>query len=294
MDFKQLESFVTIAKLNSFSKAAEKLFLTQPTISNHIHILEKELDTVLLNRSNKKVTLTKAGEILFENAINLLNKKEQTFFALNEYKGKLEGKLEISSSTIPEQYFLSTVIKKFSSKYPDVKYTLLRNDTKQVIDKILLGEIDFGLVGAMENNKNLEYINILEDEIVLIAPNNSTFKNVKELSIENVLMYPIIFREIGSGTRKTVETALKNARIDISKLNVIATIEDNETIKKMVESGFGISFMSKKAIINEVKLNLVKEIKIKDIDIVRYFYFVFHKKRSLSPLSEEFKNFIVN
>ena len=292
MDFKQLESFVAIAKLNSFSKAAEKLYLTQPTISNHIHILETELGTILLNRNNKKITLTKAGEILFENAISILNKKEQTYFKLKEYKGKLEGILEISSSSIPEQYFLNDLIKKFSIKYPDVKYILSKNDTKQVIDKILLGEIDFGIVGSKEENQNLEYMNIMKDEIIIIAPNNPNFKKINEISIENMIMYPLIIREKGSGTRKEVEKALNKNNILIENLNIIATVEDNETIKKMVENELGISFMSKIAIKNEKKLNLLKEIKIKNMEIKRNFYFVYHKKRALSPLSETFKNFI--
>lgn len=124
MDFKQLETFVTIAKLKSFSKAAEHLFLTQPTISNHIQNLEKELKTILINRTNKNISLTQAGELLYKHAIDILNKKESAIFSLNQFKGKIEGILEISASTIPEQYYLPDLLIEFSKKYPEVKYNL--------------------------------------------------------------------------------------------------------------------------------------------------------------------------
>lgn len=294
MDFKQLESFVAIAKLKSFSRAAEELYLTQPTISNHIHILEKELSTILFNRTNKNITLTNAGEILYEHAIGILNKKEHAYFSLNEFKGKIQGILEISSSSIPEQYYLSDIICKFSRKYPDVKYSLIKYDSKQVVDKILSGEIDFGLVGAKGNSNQIDYLEILDDEIVLIAPNNSSFSTLSTISIDNFKPYPIIIREEGSGTRKIVLTYLKELGITSDDLNIISEVEDNETIKKLVINGLGISFISSRAIQNELKLGLLKEIRIDSLNMNRKFYFAFHKKRVLSPLSETFKDFILS
>lgn len=294
MDFKQLESFVAIARLKSFSKAAEELYLTQPTISNHIHILEKELGTILFNRTNKNITLTNAGEILYEHAISILNKKEHAYFSLNEYKGKIEGILEISSSSIPEQYYLTDMICKFSKKYPDVNYLLLKYDSKQVTDKILMGEIDFGLVGAKDTSSQIDYIDILDDEIVLIAPNNSNFSSIESITIENFMPYPIILREDGSGTRKVVLNHLEDRGVKFTDLNIIAEVEDNETIKKLVANGLGISFISSRAIKNELKLGLLKEIRIEGMEINRNFYFAYHKKRVLSPLSETFKDFIIS
>lgn len=294
MDFKQLESFVAIAKLKSFSRAAQELYLTQPTISNHIHILEKELSTILFNRTNKNITLTDAGEILYEHAISILNKKEHAYFSLNEFKGKIQGILEISSSSIPEQYYLSDLICRFSKKYPDVKYSLLKYDSKKVTDRILSGEIDFGLVGAKDTSTQIDYIDILDDEIVLIAPNNTNFNKLSTITIDNFKPYPLIFREDGSGTRKVVLSYLESAGLDISELNIISEVEDNETIKKLVINGLGLSFISSRAIKNELELGLLKEIRIESLNMNRKFYFAFHKKRVLSPLSETFKDFIMS
>lgn len=293
MDFKQLESFITIAKLNSFSKAAEHLYLTQPTISNHIQSLEKELDTILFNRTNKKITLTKSGDILYEYAISILNKRDSAYFSLNEFKGKIEGILEISSSTIPEQYFLPEILTKFNKMYPEVRYQLMKYDTKQVLDKIELGEIDFGIVGTKKESKNLNYIEIFSDELVLIAPMNDAFKSIDKLSLEELKKLPLIARETGSGTRTDLIDFLDQQGFNIEDFNIIAEIESNATIKKFVESGMGVSFVSKRSVEDEIAYNKLKIIELDGFRISRKFYFTYHQKRVLSPLANTFKNYIL-
>jgi DNA-binding transcriptional LysR family regulator len=294
MDFKQLESFVTIAKLNSFSRAADKLFLTQPTISNHIQSLEKELDTVLFNRTNKKITLTDSGDILYEYAISILNKRDSAFFSLNQFKGKIEGVLEIASSTIPEQYYLTEVLSQFHFSYPDVRFGLKKYDTKQVLDKINVGEIDFGIVGAKKDMNNIEFIPIFEDEIILIAPNTPQFEKIDSISFEELKQHNLILREAGSGTRQRFQKELDNLGHMIEEFNVIAEIESNETIKKMVSKGLGLSFVSNRSIQNELKLGLLKSLPVKDFTMKRDFYFVYHQKRALSPLARTFRDYILN
>lgn len=293
MDFKQLESFVTIAKVKSFSKAADKLYLTQPTISNHIHLLEKELGTILFNRTNKNITLTRAGDILYEYAISILNKKEHAYFSLNEFKGKIEGILEISSSSIPELYYLTDLICAFSAKYPDVKYSLMKYDTRQVTEKILSGDIDFGIVGAKKDTNQLEYIEIMDDEIALVAPVTGPLSQFDAITTDNCNNLPFVLREDGSGTRTAVSDYLSARGIDTDSLNIVAEVESNETIKKFVELGLGVSFVSRRSVEKEVKEGLLKCLPIDGQYISRKFYFVYHKKRVLSPLSETFKHFIL-
>ena len=294
MDFKQLESFVTIAKLKSFSKAADKLYLTQPTISNHIHLLEKELGTILFNRTNKNITLTRAGDILYEYAISILNKKEHAYFSLNEFKGKIEGILEISSSSIPELYYLTDAIHDFSKKYPDVKYSLMKYDTRQVTEKILNGDIDFGIVGAKSDAAQLEYLDIMDDEIALVVPANGLLSKLNQVTAEDCANLPLVLREDGSGTRAAVMKFLSSRQIDLETLNIVAEVESNETIKRFVELGLGVSFVSKRSVARELAEGRLKCLAIDDQWISRKFYFVYHKKRVLSPLSETFKNFILS
>ena len=294
MDFKQLESFVMIAKLKSFSKAADKLYLTQPTISNHIHNLEKELGTALFNRTNKNITLTSAGDILYKYALSIINKRDHAYFSLNQYKGRIEGTLEIASSTIPEQYFLAEKLAAFSQKYPDVRYSLMKYDTKQVIEKLQAGEIDFGIVGAKKDMNQLEYIEILDDDIVLVAPNTASYQNMDYLSMDNFLPSPLIYREEGSGTRTIIETALRDAGVNVDDLNIIAVVESTETIKKLVSAGLGLSFISKRAIDKDIQAGTLKILPLELFNISRKFYFVYHKKRVLSPLSETFKAYLLD
>lgn len=294
MDFKQLESFVTIAKLRSFSKAAEKLYLTQPTISNHIQSLESELGTILFNRTNKNITMTRAGEILYEYAISILNKKETAYFALNEFKGRIEGILEIASSSIPEQYFLVDVIRDFNGDYPDVRYILMKYDSREVIEKLLSGDIDFGIVGSRTDHAYLEYINILDDDMILVAPNNQKFKKLTSLNSESLKSLPLILREEGSGTRDALMKALNAIGVVQDDLMIFAEVEDNETIKKFVMNGLGATFISKRAVEKELEEGSLILIPVEGFHINRQFHFVYHKKRVLAPLAETFKRHILS
>ncbi|QZY57495.1 LysR family transcriptional regulator [Crassaminicella profunda] len=293
MDFRQLETFIAIARLKSFSKAADYLFLTQPTISNHIQNLENELSTILINRSNKKVTLTKAGEILFSHAIEILNKREQALFSLESFKDKIDGTLEIACSTIPEQYILPPLLSAFNKIYPDVQYNLLHYDSQQVVDGILSGRIDFGFVGAKNNTKHLHYIDILEDKLVMIVPNIEKYKTLDKIPIDFLLKEKIILREKGSGTRKIFEQILNEHNISLEQLKIVACIENTESIKQCVKNDLGITMISDFAIRNEVQYNMVKKLELENIHPTRKFYFVYHEPRILSPLAETFKNFML-
>lgn len=294
MDFKQLQSFVAVVKLRSFSKAAESLYLTQPTISGHIQALEQELGTVLINRnSNKQVSPTRAGEILFQYAVDILNKRENALFSLSKFKGKIEGILEISASTIPEQHFLPDILSKFNKKYPDVQYNLMKYDSQEVIDKILSGEIDFGFVGFKKELNQLDYIEIMEDSIVLIAPVQGKYSNMDTIPASFLAGEKFIMREKGSGTRKVVEKALAKHNIPLDSLNVVAFIENTQTIKECVRKGLGLTFISEKAVAEELAGRVFKILNIEGLEIRRQFYFVYHKTRVLSPLAQTFKEFVL-
>lgn len=281
--------------MKSFSKAAKKLFLTQPTVTSHIQNLENKLGTILINRSGKNITLTNAGNILYEYAIDILNMCDMAEFDLGMYQGKVQGHLEISSSSIPKQYVLPTILKEFTRKYPEVTFSINHSDSKSVVNNILDGNTDFGIVGAKYENNYLEYIDLIEDNLVIIAPNTQEYlwNAYEELELDFLLKEKMIFREEGSGTRLLIENAMKKKGIELSSLNIVAYIEDTETIKKFVELGLGISIVSEKAIKNEYEMGIIKPYNIKNLSLRRKFYFVFHKNRQLSPLTRTFKDFVI-
>lgn len=295
MDFRQLETFVQVANLKSFSKAAEKLFITQPTVTNHIQNLEKELGTILLNRFGKRISLTDAGNLLYKYAINILNSCEMAKFDLASYQGKIQGHLNIYSSSVPRKNLLPKLMKSFLATYPDVTFTIGEKDSKKVVKGILDGETDFGILGAKLPSNNLEYIDLMEDNLVLVTPNSSNYSgdNFSFVDKDVLLNERIIIREEGSGTRSLMEQALSDAHISIDKLNIVGYIEDTETIKEMISLGIGVSLLSQRLIENDLNLNKYKAFHLKDINLNRSFYFAFHKNRQLSPLSATFKNHIL-
>lgn len=295
MDFRQLETFVEVVKLKSFSKAAGKLFLTQPTVTNHIQNLEKELGTLLINRFGKEFNLTDAGNLLYKYAINILNTCEMAKFDLASYQGKIQGHLHILSSSVPRKHLLPSIIKDFIYSYPDVTFTLGDKDSKEVIKGILDGENDFGILGAKYPSNNINYIDLMEDRLVLITPDSCKYPCENFTYINKEILYDdnILFREEGSGTRALIEDVFEKAKFPISKLKITAYIEDTETIKELVALGIGISFISENSVRNDLLLKKYKVFYIDGLDFRRNFYFAFHKNRQLSPLSETFKNHIL-
>lgn len=294
MDFRQLESFISIAKQKSFSKAAEELFITQPTISSHIQNLEKELDTVLINRSSKEITLTPAGQLFLEYALNILDIKNQAIYKLCNYTGQIEGCLEINSSTMPQQYLLPDVLMAYSKKYPRVSFALRQADSQMVVEGLLNNKIEFGIVGAKIDNSQLEYYELEKDHLVVVTPSSVILnKENQRVSVKELFNYNLIVREEGSGTRKLFENCLTNNGISIRSFNLIAQCESTEAIKAMILRGLGISILSYKAIKENVDNKTMNCYYIKEFDMERNFYFVNHRYKVLSPLATSFKSFIL-
>jgi DNA-binding transcriptional LysR family regulator len=291
MEMYQLESLVYIIELKSFSKAAKKMFVTQPTISNNIMNLEKELGTVLINRKNRDITQTTSGEILYAYAKDILNTRDQAVYEISKHEGKIEGILDIAASSIPEQYILPKILKTFQNLYPGIIFNVKHRDSKQVIRELLNGQIGCGIVGARYDEEGLEYIEFCQDRLVLATSNNDDFpwQNGTSLEIDLLRQLPIIMREEGSGTRRVLESALNDRGISTKALNIISSIESNETIKQMIALGMGVSFISEAAIQNEVQLKKIKSYHIKNLDLKRKFFFVYHKNRALTPMAKELK-----
>jgi len=170
MDLWRLKIFRKVVENNSFSKAADAINLSQPTISSHIKDLESHFDCKLIDRLEKKAVPTKAGELLYSYAVRLLKLYEETETAMSEFHGKIKGRLVIGGSTIPGGYILPELVGKFMSEYPEVRISLMVGDTKKIINDIIAGTLEFGMVGAKTNDKRIEQKELINEEMRVVIP----------------------------------------------------------------------------------------------------------------------------
>lgn len=289
MDFRQLDSFLMIAKLGNFSKAAKELYLTQPTISNHIKSLEDELGLSLFHRSSWQVTLTEEGQIFLLFAKELMEKRHEMIEAMSQSADRLKGKLVVHTSTIPETYLLPSVIATFRQVNPEVQFLIKHGDSHDIIQAIIDEQIEFGFCGTQIKNNKLEYLPLMQDDMVLIVAKNNP---LSELSLKELANLPLILREEGSGHRELLVKGLQKQGLSLRDLNVAAYSDSTETIKKLVIENVGGAFVSRYAIERELEDGLLKVIEFPEVDFRRDFYFVHNKNAKLSQIELAFINLV--
>ena len=250
MNLKQLEAFVQVSESGSFSKAAKELFLTQPTISAHISSLEKELNVRLFIRNTKEVSLSDDGKDLYRYAkqITDLEKAIEERFYMDSDDGK--HFITIAASTIPAQYLLPKVLMCYRERYPKEQIKIMETDSSEVVTQVVDHMVDVGFTGTVLEKKHCKYIPFYKDELAVITPDTPEYRILKEQNrddIDWIRRKPLILREVGSGTRKEAEKQLKNAGISMETLDIVASIANQETIKKSVKQGMGITVLSRLA-----------------------------------------------
>src|SRR3972149_2379853 len=208
MDARQLEIFVKVAELGSFSKAAEALFLTQPTVSAHIRGLEEELGVRLLDRLGRGAAPTKAGQLLLGYGRRILELHREARQALDQFQGRMSGELVIAASTIPGEYVLPALIGRFKEKYPDIAISLLIGDTQRVVEWVLEGRAERGVAGAQIAHRALESRELMPDELVRVVSAAHPWQGKKTATLEEVRAEPLIVRERGAGSRHALAKAL--------------------------------------------------------------------------------------
>lgn len=294
MDFKQLEAFAYVVKLKSFSRAAEQIYLTQPTISNHISTLEKELDTKLLERGSKTVYPTPSGKILYQYAQRMLNLREDAICAVRRYNKELKGNLTLCASTVPSQYVLPKVLAAFREEYPNVVFQINRQDSGQVVDTILNRGAMLGFTGTTSEDRDLAFEAFTNDKLVIITPNTEKYRALDPGAFDVKLLRQesIVLREQGSGTRKEMEHFLSQANIELGELNVVAQFNDPDSIKHAVSQGLGISIISRAAVEDYVSFGELLTFELQNVTMERKLYMVSRKSGALPFLAEVFMNFV--
>lgn len=292
MDVRRLETFVKVAELRSFSRAAEALFLTQPTVSEHVRSLEDELGVQLLDRLGRGAAPTRAGLLLLDYARRILALAREARQAIDRFQGRMAGELVVGGSTIPGEYVLPGLIGQFKGKYPEISISLLIGDSREVSDWVEKGHAEIAVVGARPASRALEAKALMQDELVVVVPAGHRWAGRATVTIGELQSEPLIVRERGSGSRETVERALATVQRDLGGFRVAGEMGSTQAIKQAVRAGAGVSLVSRRAVLDECRAGLLHGLAVEGVRFAREFFLVTQRDRSRSPIGQAFVDFV--
>lgn len=288
-DFR-LKVFDSVARNQSFTKAATELFITQPAVTKHIKALETELDLRLFDRRGNAIILTPPGEVLYKYSAKIFALYQEAIYELGTFKNQLTGTFRLGASTTIAQYLISPLLAKFHAKYPQIQLTLMNGNTEVIENAILDGKIDLGIVEGQKHNPGIRYHDFMEDELVAVVHSKSKFARLDSINVEEIINIPLVLRERGSGTLEVLEMALRDKNIKFGSLNIIMHLGSSESIKSFLEHANCMSFISVKAIQKELQSGELKVIKINNFRILRTLSFI-HPQGQPEGLATNFMRF---
>ncbi|MGO0121665.1 selenium metabolism-associated LysR family transcriptional regulator [Desulfothermobacter acidiphilus] len=291
MKLSWLQTFVLVAEKRSFSIAARELDLTQPAVSKHIAMLEAYLETKLIDRDQRQLVLTEAGEILLPYARSVIQTLNEAEKAVKTHAEQIKGAFDIGASTIPGHYVLPQLIRRFREKYPQVRINLQIADTEKVQQQVLEQKFCLGAVGAPPEFPTLEAVPFATDEIVLVLPVAHPLANREAIAPETLLELDWVRREKGSGTRQTVEEHLRRWGISPEKLHVVAEFNTTEAVLAAVEAGLGGAFVSRGAAESRCQQGKLACVRLEGRALHRELYLIYSRYRTLPHLARLFLQF---
>lgn len=283
----RLETFMTVAKIKSFTKASEILNITQPAVSQHVKFLEEYYGVTFIKKSGKTIKLTEEGKILYKHAVELdrIYRNIETEFRNRDNINKI---YYVGASMTIGGYILPCILAEYKSCYKNIGILLQVNNTEEIIEKLLNRKIDLALIEGNFDKDKFKYTKYKEDELVLAVSTLHAFSKYKSITIDEVLKGKLILREKGSGTREVFENKLLEIGYDLKDFKPYMELGSITAIKSLVEANLGYSVISKETVKKEVESGKIKIVSIKGLKIFREFNFVY-----LGDSDEEFvKNFI--
>ncbi|MGM0452651.1 MAG: selenium metabolism-associated LysR family transcriptional regulator [Thermodesulfobacteriota bacterium] len=292
MDLWQLKIFQKVVELEGFSRAADAIHLTQPTVSSHIKELEAHFGCRLVDRMGKKAVATRAGLLLYEYSQRLLGMAGETETAMAEFMGKISGHLAAGGSTIPGNYILPRLIGNFTQQYPKVRISIHVGDTQQILKDIADSRLDLGVVGAETDKNQLIQKKLIADEMRLIVAADHKWADENQVSLHWLLKEPFIMREPGSGTLKSLQKSIAAHDIGLKDFQVAAEFGSTASVIQGIKHGIGISILSPVAVADELEAGSLKALAIQGVDLTRNFYLTTHRDRTPSPLCRAFMEYL--
>lgn len=292
METRHLQIFTAVYRTRSFTKAAEELFTSQPTVSEHVKNLEERLGCSLFDRLGRSISPTPEADLLYPRAIEILEEMRKLETTLASAAKSVAGELIIGASTIPGEYLLPSRAASFKNDFPEVSFEISIKDSARIIEDITLHKLYLGVVGAEADAAKLDFTPFAGDELVLAA--SAEAKIPSTIGPEDLRKFDFLVREQGSGTGKKVEQFLNRIGIEQKMLKIRAALGSSTAIKEAVKSGLGVAFISKMALRDDLHHSTVKIIEVEGLTMARPFYVVTPRKRTLPHHYLVFKNFLLN
>ncbi len=278
MDFDQLETFLEVARHNSFSRAAERRFRTQPAISAQIRALEDEIGAKLFDRSGGKVALTAAGKAFQKYAEETLDQRRQIIAALAEMERVPRGEIVVGANEATCLHILPEVFAEFKKQYSSVGVNINRSERAKILESIIDNTVDFGVVSLPVSDNRMTVVPIHRDELVVIAPPQHPLAKLKAATIADVVKFPLLLPKLGR-TRDAIEQLFHERKL---KPNISMELDSSELLKRFVAADVGIGFIARSNVIEDVKAKSLAAIALADAQIKRDLALVFRKDKALS------------
>src|SRR6202167_1267478 len=278
MDFDQLETFLEVAKLSSFSRAAERRFPTQPAISAQIRALEEEVGAKLLDRSGGKVAITSAGKVFQKYAEETGEQRRVVLIALPERHRVPRGEIVVAANEGTCLHILPEVFADFKRQYPSVAVNIKRADYAKVLESVADNAVDFGVVSLPVKDNRLTVVHIHQDELVIIAPPQHQLGKMKSASVGDLAKYPLVLPKAGH-TRDALDELVSDRRL---KPNYSMELDSSELLKRFVAAGVGVGFIARSNVQEDVRAGVLVAIPMADAQLRRDLALVFRKDKALS------------
>lgn len=278
MDFDQLETFLEVARLSSFSRAAERRFRTQPAISAQIRALEEEVGAKLLDRSGGKVAITAAGKVFQKYAEETLEQRRVVLIALAEMQRIPRGEIVVAANEGTCLHILPEVFADFKRQYPNVGVNVKRLEHNKILEAIIENSCDFGVVSMPVNDKRLTVVQIHRDELVVITPPDHPLAGHRKAALAEVVEFPLLLPKVGR-TRDALEALFHERRL---KPAVSMELDSSELLKRFVAVGVGVGFIPRSNVMEDLRAKVLAAVTLADASIQRDLALVFRKDKALS------------
>ena len=283
MTLRQLQLFVAVAETKSFSRGADKVCLTQSTVSQHIAAMEEEVNTRLFDRTSKGIFLTAGGEVFLSHARRILVEYHALFNGMQTFHGLESATLVLGASNIPANYLVPKILPLLQREYPGITLEMRSGDSREMTDHLVAGQVEIAIVGGQMDQARVNYWPLMKDRLVLIVGKDSPLRDRNKIPLTELRALPLIVRESGSGTFQTLENQLYSAGFPAEALNIVARLGSNEAIRQAVSIGCGCAFVSDLSIIRELERGELFKLEIEGLSIVRQLWLATLKERTLSP-----------